>query len=319
MAKEFIINTSRVNSYGTRVITAGIDAVQFEKNPILLYMHQRGWSDTTPIGRVENLRVDGDQLIGLPVFDLEDEFAAKISRKWENGFLKMCSAGLEAIELSHDPEHLLPGQTRATITKSKLIEVSIVDIGANDDALQLYQSDGKILQLSTGQDSVLMPLLKADKAPAGDIAGPNSNNKKNKMEKILLALGLATGATEDDVVGAIALLKADAKKAQEMELARIETAVDAAIKLKKTTADKREHFITLGKKAGFDSLTATLEMLTPSVKPTDIINHAAGTTTETKQEYSKMSAEDLMALRANDKQAYVKLYKAEFGFAPEID
>ncbi|MEG2599746.1 MAG: HK97 family phage prohead protease [Muribaculaceae bacterium] len=319
MAKEFIINTSRVNSYGTRVITAGVDTAQFEKNPILLYMHQRGWGDTTPIGRVENLRVEGDRLIGMPVFDLDDEFAAKISRKWENGFLKMCSAGLEAIEVSCDPKHLLSGQTRETITKSKLLEVSIVDIGANDDALQLYQSDGKILQLSAGQDSAFIPLLKSEKNPAGDATGTNSNNKKNKMEKILLSLGLATGATEDDVVGAIALLKNDAQKAQTMELSRIETAVDAAIKAKKTTADKREHFITLGKKAGYESLATTLEMLTPALRPTDIINHAANDTEGNKLEYSKMSAEDLMSMRTNDRQSYVKLYKAEFGFAPEID
>ena len=40
--KEAIISTERVNSYGSRVKTDGIDYSQYEKNPILLFMHRRG-------------------------------------------------------------------------------------------------------------------------------------------------------------------------------------------------------------------------------------------------------------------------------------
>ena len=36
MAKDFIINTSGLNSYGTRVLTSGIDVGQFSRNPVLL-------------------------------------------------------------------------------------------------------------------------------------------------------------------------------------------------------------------------------------------------------------------------------------------
>lgn len=43
MAKDFIINTSGLNSYGTRVLTPGIDLAQFKRNPVLLYMHTRGF------------------------------------------------------------------------------------------------------------------------------------------------------------------------------------------------------------------------------------------------------------------------------------
>lgn len=71
MAKEMIISTSRLNSYGSRVITTGIDITQYEKNPVLLWMHRRSFSSGSPlpIGRVENLRFDGDALKGTPVFD----------------------------------------------------------------------------------------------------------------------------------------------------------------------------------------------------------------------------------------------------------
>ena len=98
MAKDFIINTSGLNSYGTRVLTPGIDLTQYKRNPVLLYMHTRGFDGkSTPIGRVENIRVEGDELRGTPVFDMKDPFAAEIARKWEEDFIRMCSAGLEPV------------------------------------------------------------------------------------------------------------------------------------------------------------------------------------------------------------------------------
>lgn len=69
MAKEAIISTPRLNSYGTRVLTEGIDTEQYKKNPVLLFMHRRGSVKDMPIGRIENLRVEGDTLYGTPVFD----------------------------------------------------------------------------------------------------------------------------------------------------------------------------------------------------------------------------------------------------------
>jgi hypothetical protein len=264
MAREFVINTSRVNSYGTRVLTAGVDTAQFTRNPVLLYMHRRDrWGeDRNPmvIGRVDNLRIEGDSLIGTPVFDLADEFAARIARKWDDDFLRMCSAGLEPIEFSSAPEHVAQGQTRATITKSKLIEVSVVDIGANDDALKLYEPGGKVLELAAGAASDLLPLLKA--GPPVEVEGHTDNNQINfPMKNILLALGLAATATESDALAAITKLQTDAARVETIENARIESAVDDAIKARKITADKREGFIALGKAAGFEHLATALDAI----------------------------------------------------------
>lgn len=330
MAKDFVINTSSLNSWGTRVLTSGLDIGQFKRNPVLLYMHKRGFEDDrTPIGRVENIRVEGDDLIGTPVFDTKDPFAAEIGRKWDENFLRMCSAGAEPVELSSAPEHLLPGQTRATVTRSKLIEVSIVDIGSNDDALQLYQPDGKLLKLAAGAESALIPLLKLEKQPEAETPAEAVENKDNNnqtnftMNKILLTLGLAATATEDDAVAAITKLQANADKVEKIELSRIEAAVDTAInKDKKATADKREHLITLGKTAGFDVLQSTLDMLTPSRKPNDIVAPPAGGAAASPAvalSYSQMSEDQLLELRQNNRPEYIKLYKAEFGFVPTIE
>ena len=322
MAKDFIINTSGLNSYGTRVLTPGIDLTQYKRNPVLLYMHTRGFDGkSTPIGRVENIRVEGDELRGTPVFDMKDPFAAEIARKGEEDFIRMCSAGLEPVELSTATEHLLPGQSRATVVRSKLVEVSIADIGSNDDALQLYEPSGKILRLASGADSEIVPLLTNALTPAAEPA-PEENNGNNQtlfsMNKILLTLGLPATATEDDAVNAITKLQGDVAC---IELARIEAAVDAAIEARKTTADKRDHLITLGKKAGFDTLQSTIAMLTPVQKPTQLINPAgvAASGASVELAYSEMSDEQLRKLEKENPEKFMQLFKAEFGYVPKID
>ncbi len=321
MAKEVVISTSRLNSYGTRVLTSGINIEQYKRNPILLYMHERG----RVIGKIENLRFEGDRLIGTPVFDMEDDEAAKIGRKWDNDFLNMCSGGFEPVELSNDPQYLLPGQSRSTVVRSVLAEVSIADLGSNDDSLKLYEPGGKLLTLAAGVENDIVPLLKLEKKPEEETPAEGADNNKNNftMNKILLTLGLAATATEDDAVNAITKLQTNAQKAETIELARITSLVDTAInKDKKVTADKRDTLITLGKTSGFDVLQSTLDMIAPARKPSDIVSPSAGGAAASPAvtlTFSQMSEEQLLDMRKNDRPGYIKLYKAEFGFVPELE
>ncbi len=316
MTKEVIISNSRLNSYGFRVLTDGIDTAQFERNPILLWMHSRPVLGTTdevlPLGRVENLRRDGDNLIGTPVFDETDEFARRIKAKWDAGILKMVSAGLDVLEQSNDPEVLLPGQRYSTVTRSKLREVSIVDLGANDDALALYDQ-GKMICLTDGTDvpNFLKPI--------------NNTLNNNTMKKIALKLGIAETATETEVLGKIAELQTQAAEAADMRLKMekqteqaIAAAVETAVKLRKITADKKNHFIELGKKAGLAALTETLELMQPANRPTDIIDPSVGGNGGFKK-LSDVPTEQLAQLRTDDSETYARLYKAEYGIEPNID
>ena len=177
--KEAIISTERVNSYGSRVKTDGIDYSQYEKNPILLFMHRRGRKEDMPIGIMTNLRVENGILYGTPKFDDDTEDERNISKKWERGTLRMLSAGLDVLEWSEEPEMLMAGQTRPTVTKSKLIEVSVVDIGSNDDALQvgLYH-EGKLLTLAAGEDNDHLPLLAVKKERIH-----TKNNNQSNMKR----------------------------------------------------------------------------------------------------------------------------------------
>lgn len=324
MAKEVIISTSGLNCYGGRVLTSGIDLTQFQKNPLLLWMHRRSFDrDTMPIGRIDNLRTDGDRLIGTPVFDQNDEFAKKIESKWENGFLRMASAGIEIIETSDAPEHLLQGQTRRTITRCRLEEVSIVDMGGNDEALQLYDRSGKVLKLAAGEDNDALPLLAPEKKddPSGTAPDGKDNNQTNKStqsmnKEILQLLGLSETATEQEAVGALRLLKEKADKVETLQLASITAVVDGAIAEKRITADKKEHFVNIGKAAGIDSLRTTLSLMQPVRKPTEVIRQTDAPRDDEPKTYAKLSdvpADQLEKLREERPQDYERLYKAEYG------
>ena len=275
MAKEVIISTSGLNCYGGRVLTSGIDLTQFQKNPLLLWMHRRSFDrDAMPIGRIDNLRTDGDRLIGTPVFDQNDEFAKKIESKWENGFLRMASAGIEIIETSDAPEHLLQGQTRRTITRCRLEEVSIVDMGGNDEALQLYDRSGKVLKLAAGEDNDALPLLAPEKKddPSGTAPDGKDNNQTNKStqsmnKEILQLLGLSETATEQEAVGALRLLKEKADKVETLQLASITAVVDGAIAEKRITADKKEHFVNIGRPQVSTACARPFRLCSPSGSP----------------------------------------------------
>ena len=153
MSKRVRITNDSLNSYGTRVLTSGMDIEQYRRNPVLLYMHERG----NVIGFVKDIQVENNEVTGELVFDEVTELSKRCKRQFEFGSLKMVSAGLDIIEMSEDSRYLVVGQTSPTIVKSKLFEVSVVDIGANDDALVL-KKDGK--QITLGRDGeCALPLL----------------------------------------------------------------------------------------------------------------------------------------------------------------
>lgn len=316
-SRKVRISNSTLNQYGTRILTEGVDLEQFRKNPILLWMHSRAWGgrkdDVLPIGHVENIQIEGDDITGELVFDEKDEFAMKLAQKWDDGILKMVSPNLDIIAIDESQELALPGQTRATITKSKLIELSVVDIGGND-ANMVLSKDGKQLKLSEGGDGIDIPLL----------ASSSNNKEENKMKTIALKLGLPETATEDEILGKIGILQGFQtanetlrQEKEQLQLAGITQVVDAAIAERKILADKKDHFISLGKAAGIESLKLTLAAISPVAKPTDILGGGAGNIqlagAENWKKLSDVPADKLPELRENDKATYMKLYKAEYG------
>lgn len=307
MAREAVISTSALNAYGTRILTEGLDIEQYKKNPIVLYMHRRGSREDIPIGIMENIRVDGDKIFGTPKIDKDTEEEKVIAAKWERGTLRMLSAGIDIIECSDDPQYLVQGQTRPTIIRSRLFEVSIVDVGANDDALQVrLYNDGKQLTLAKDEDNDLLPLLKPDDKP---------QNTTFQMNEILMALGLSPTATEADATAAIKALQT---QNETLTLARITDAVTAAREKGLITEAQEPKMLELGKKAGIETLRDTLSMMTPARRPSDFIDEKGSGNGHQTLAWDKLSDEEKMTLRRENPTQYAQVFKAHYGVAPDF-
>ncbi|MDE7440653.1 MAG: HK97 family phage prohead protease [Muribaculaceae bacterium] len=262
MGKRVRLTNDSLNSYGYRVLTSGIDLSLYEKNPVLLYMHQRGMV----IGKMTDLEVGDGEITGIPVFDEASELSRQCRKQWEVGSLRMVSIGFDPIETSSEEALLVDGQTRPTVTKSRILEVSIVDIGSNGDAIVLGH-DGEMITLGEGQDCPL-PLL------------DNNHNKEPQMElkTLALQLGLPETADEASVNARLAELKASneaaeriRKENEELKLAQITAAVDTAITDRKILPAKKEHFIKVGLKLGIEELQETLSSMSPRARLSELL------------------------------------------------
>ena len=312
MGKRVRISNDSLNSYGFRVLTHGMDVAQYNRNPVLLYMHERG----NVVGYVKDLKVENNEVTGELMFDCASELSQRCKKQFEFGSLRMVSAGLEILETSEDKELLVAGQTRPTITKSKLFEVSVADVGANDDALVLHK-DGKRITLGRDGDCPL-PLL-------------NNNNKQKTEEMenktIALKLGLPETATEVEISAKIAELNAvkekNASLMQEKEkltLTSITNLVVQAIAEKRLEEKDKDQFVELGKKIGVEELEKTLKAMHPAVKLSSVLGHQGGAPAG-DQNFTKLSevpADRIAALRSENPKEYKRLYKAEYGIDCEI-
>src|SRR3990167_2078349 len=84
---------------GEIVKAEGWDFKNFKKNPVLLWSHNAGFGEQRPpIGRVEDIRAEGKKILFKPVFDMADEFAGGLFRKYKEKFLSAFSVGFIPIE-----------------------------------------------------------------------------------------------------------------------------------------------------------------------------------------------------------------------------
>lgn len=283
MTYTFLISDESVNSYGTRVLTAGIRTGDFMKNPVVLWNHIRAWNDKTdqvlPIGKVVRIWTESDRMYAEVEFDQNDEFAKKIEAKVAQKIVNACSIGIAVVTTSEDSAVITQGQSRPTIVECRLRELSIVDIPSNKNCVRLYDDGtGAELTFAAGQDNFLLPLLK------------NQNNME--FTEVAALLGLKEPAPET-MAAAIEKLQKDSKEnlslrervtTLEGELktyrdkdaaarqAEIVSLVDGAIKDRKITAGEREDYIGLAEQ-DFDRTKKILGKMTGVPEP-DTTNHS---------------------------------------------
>ena len=315
---RFVLIDETIVSHGYWVKVSGIDLTQFRRNPVMYWMHQRasswdGQNQVLPIGRWENIKVETingvKSITADAVFDEKDEFALKIKSKVEGGFVKMASAGLKPISWSDDKKDLKPGQTRATIVKSLLMEASIVDIGANKNAIRLFDEHG-LINLSENSNNYI----------------PKINNKSNKnsMKTIALKLGLNENATENEILAAIADMQVSLRDF-ENTMSQMKAERIAALLANDAVSDENRDDIKALAEVDFALAEKTVNLLKKSKKQnggteerlSDFIKQGqkpeAG-----KRKWEELSEAELIELREKNYAEYEKLYAEHYGLRIKV-
>lgn len=317
----FVLSDESVNSYGFVVLTEGIDTSAFERNPVMLYMHNR---DGNVIGRWENIRKDGKRLLGDAVFDDSTELAATVKKQVEKGFLRSVSIGIEQIAT----EELNGVQT---VTKCRLIEVSIVDIPSNENAVKLFRRTGgyvyNLKELETDPapedlKTALIALLgleeSADDKDIIEAVKAALDGKETPKEAVDEAImrGYIDGTQRGTFV-ALARGNRSAfrdfingqKKAQVPEITRL---INEAVSKRKLLGCETAIFERLGTKIGAKALGELLFILRPMPKPMELIKGGAAYSDRsqwTLDDYRKFAPQEL----ERDPELYARLVRAEKG------
>lgn len=278
---RFIISDESVNRYGYRILSRGMSTASFEKNPVVFYNHG---TFSLPIGKGKNLQHEIDGTITLDIdFDMEDEQAVAVQKKAERGFLNACSVGIDVLETSTDATLVLAGQTRPTVTRSELLELSICGIPGNRNALRLNG-------VHTENIEHILPRI-------------NHTKEELNMKRVFEQLGLPETASEEDILAQLAALETDDIQTTNAVLARLD-AIDQ--KITDLSASKK-----------------VIEETEKTPRLTDLMKglraEAAVSSKKEEMTWAQLQAlpeQEFEQYRAEQKEAYSKLFSTHYGFEP---
>lgn len=330
--KTFVLSDESVNTYGFRILTSGVDLAEFRKNPVMLYNHN-GWD--VPIGKWDDIRVEGGKILADAVFDLKDDRAAEIARKVNDGFIRACSGGFWTTETSTDPLLYVPGQTAPTVVRCTMREASICSIPANHNALALYDANGERIK-----DEDIKGVLQLS-AISNNPINKTTKQTTNMNEEVKNLLQLSDGAGIPEVVAGITALKQanaqltteltalrrerDEANARELETkkATFTQLFDKAVKNGAFAESQRESMVCLFDKDP-DQTIKVLSALPQRRSVASLIDDANRKDKTTSTDLCDKSWRELdrsgklAELRDNHPDVYREKYKGEFGVYPSI-
>lgn len=138
----FVASDETVDRYGDIVSLDGWDLKNFRRNPVFLWMH----SHYQPIGQVKKIGVEGDKLLAtVRFFDAGDsKLADDLWRLVKKRKLRAVSVGF-TVNSDEDIEPIRDENERVTgyrFLRQELLELSMVSVPANPNALQVARSLG---------------------------------------------------------------------------------------------------------------------------------------------------------------------------------
>lgn len=128
-----IASTPAVDRDADRVMPLGMQLENYKANPVLMYGHRydEPW---TLIGRAKEIEIDADGIRILPELREpanESDPMHIVKALWQAGLLRAASIGFNPLKVS---DNTYGGKD---ITTSELLEISLVPIPANQEAMRL--------------------------------------------------------------------------------------------------------------------------------------------------------------------------------------
>ncbi len=130
---EFTASTSTQDRDGEVIDAQGWDLKNFKKNPVIMYAHDYR---SLPIGKAPRVWISADgKLKNTVEFPPEGtyEFADIVERLVDTGYLKTESVGFIPKKWEDGDGEKAP---KRTYTKQELLEISLVPVPSNPDALR---------------------------------------------------------------------------------------------------------------------------------------------------------------------------------------
>ncbi|MGH3672185.1 MAG: HK97 family phage prohead protease [Pseudonocardiaceae bacterium] len=128
---RFVAATEGVKGDGIELRMDGAKLDRFRANPVVGYGHCYYSRGDLPIGRATETTVDGDRLLMDVVFDMADEFAARVDQKYRDGFLNAVSIGFN-VDAWEDPKSNY--YTGGVASQWELFELSAVPLPMDANA-----------------------------------------------------------------------------------------------------------------------------------------------------------------------------------------
>jgi HK97 family phage prohead protease len=138
---SFIFSDDSVDRYGDRIEARGWQLDNFNANPVALFGHDAG-SVENVIGRAKNVRVDGNRLVGEIEFmdGSVNPNAEIVYQMVKAGYLRAVSVGFQPLDWVAAKDKGRAGGI--DFRKQELLEISIVPIPANPNALNQAKAAG---------------------------------------------------------------------------------------------------------------------------------------------------------------------------------
>jgi hypothetical protein len=168
----FVICDNTLNRKGWRLLVEGIDTTGFLSNPVCCVQHDT-WQ--APVGKWKDLKVENGKFTGVVEFDRNDDEAVKLFWKYKDGYMNAVSLHVIPLTQSEEPSMLLPGQKYSTVVTSELLEVSLVTVPGQKNAVKLCTPDGQDFSLG---------LITDKQNPKTEMDGKEKEQNENREKEL---------------------------------------------------------------------------------------------------------------------------------------